>query len=176
MNRAEKREMVALLKEKFEQTDNIYVVDSSELTVEVVNNIRRKCHENDIEMRVVKNTLAIKALEQIEDKEGLDELKEIFVGPSTVMLTKVANMPAKMIKELRKEFDKPVLKAAYIDSAMYVGDDMLDMLASLKSKEELIGDIILLLQSPAKTVISSLQSGSQTIAGLVKALQERSES
>ncbi len=176
MNRAEKREMVALLKEKFEQTDNIYVVDSSELTVEVVNNIRRKCHENDIEMRVVKNTLAIKALEQIEDKEGLEELKEIFVGPSTVMLTKVANMPAKMIKELRKEFDKPVLKAAYIDSAMYVGDDMLDMLASLKSKEELIGDIILLLQSPAKTVISSLQSGSQTIAGLVKALQERSES
>ncbi len=176
MTRAEKREMVELLKDKFEHSDNIYVVDSSELTVEVVNSIRRKCHENDIEMRVVKNTLAVKALEQIESKEGLEPLKDIFVGPSTIMLTKVANVPAKMIKELRKEFDKPVLKAAYIDSAMYVGDDMLDMLASLKSKEELIGDIILLLQSPAKTVISSLQSGQQTIAGLVKALQERPES
>ena len=127
-------------------------------------------------MRVVKNTLVKKALEAAGGEElGYDGLYDSLKGPTSLMFTSVANSPAKLIKEFRKGHDKPILKAAYIDQSVYVGDDSLDALASLKSKEELIGDIVMLLQSPAKNVLSALQSGSSTIAGLVKTLSERGE-
>jgi len=173
MTRTEKEQMVAVLKEKFEESNSLYIVDSSALTVEVINELRGKCYEHNIEMKVVKNTLAIKAMEQLADDKGFNEMFGALKGPSTILFTEVANAPAKLIREFRKVHPKPILKAAYIDTAVYLGDEMLDTLASLKSKEELVGDIILLLQSPAKNVLGALQSGGSKLAGIVKTLQER---
>ena len=175
MTRTEKHEMVAILKEKFEGSNNLYIVDSSALTVEVINELRAKCFAENIEMKVVKNTLAIKAMEQLPDERGFSELFDSLKGPTTLLFTEVANAPAKLIQEFRKSHPKPLLKAAYIDTAVYVGDEMIDSLAALKSKEELVGDIILILQSPAKSVIGALQSGGSKLAGIVKTLQERAE-
>jgi large subunit ribosomal protein L10 len=171
MNREEKHEVVSALQVKMQEFGNFYIADTSSLSVEKVNSIRRKCFESGIEMQVAKNTLIRKAI------EGLDgDASEIFAalkGQSALLFSTTGNAPAKLIKALRKGSDKPVLKAAYIDSSIYVGDNHLDSLVSLKSREELIGDIIGLLQSPAKNVISALKSGGSTIAGLVKTLQER---
>ena len=174
MTRQEKAANIATLKEKFQASEFFYVTDSSTLTVEEVNNLRGLCYEKGIEMTVVKNTLAIKALEGIE---GMDYSKvyDALRGPSALMFSEVANAPAKIIKEFRKTHGRPILKAAYIGSDVFVGDNQVDVLASLKSKEELIGDVILLLQSPAKNVISALKSGGSTLAGLIKTLQERPE-
>ncbi|WP_432710130.1 50S ribosomal protein L10 [Pedobacter sp.] len=171
MNREEKHELVSALQEKMQEFGNFYIADTSSLTVEKVNNIRRKCFESGIEMQVAKNTLIKKAI------EGLDgDASEIFTalkGQSALLFSSTGNGPAKLIKALRKTSDKPVLKGAYIDSAVYVGDNHLDTLVSLKSREELIGDIIGLLQSPAKNVVSALKSSGGKIAGIVKTLQER---
>lgn len=175
MTRKEKQNNIELLKSKFEERQYFYITDSSTLTVEEVNKLRGLCFENGIEMKVVKNTLAIKALESIENSD-YSELYDALKGPSTLLFAETANMPAKVIKQFRKDFDRPILKAAYIDSDIFKGDEQVDTLAALKSKEELIGDVILLLQSPAKNVISALKSGGATIAGLMKALEERAES
>ena len=148
MTSQEKAREIEALKEKFSEHDFFYLTDSSTLTVEQVNRLRGLCFEKGVEMRVVKNTLARKALEQAPEEKNYAGLYEILKGPSAVMFTEVSNAPAKVIKEFRKEHDKPVLKAAYIDSDIYVGDDQLDRLESLKSKEELIGEVIVLLQSP----------------------------
>jgi len=164
------------LSNKFKESPYFYIADSSELSVEDINKFRGLCFEKGVEMRVVKNTLIQKALEAAGGEDGgYAELYASLKGPSSLMFTEVANAPAKLMKEFREKFDKPVLKAAFIESAVYLGDDAIDQLAALKSKEELIGDIVLLLQSPAKNVVSALKSSSQTIAGLVKALQERAE-
>jgi len=171
MNREEKHEVVSALQVKMQEFGNFYIADTSSLSVEKVNSIRRKCFESGIEMQVAKNTLIRKAIEGLEG-----DASEIFAalkGQSALLFSTTGNAPAKLIKALRKGSDKPVLKAAYIDSSIYVGDNHLDSLVSLKSREELIGDIIGLLQSPAKNVISALKSGGSTIAGLVKTLQER---
>lgn len=171
MNREEKHELVIALQQKMQEYGNFYVADTSSLSVEKVNNIRRKCFESGIEMQVAKNTLIRKAI------EGLDgDASEIFTalkGQSALMFSETSNGPAKLIKALRKTSDKPQLKAAYIDASVYVGDNQLDTLVSLKSREELIGDIIGLLQSPAKNVVSALKSSGGKIAGIVKTLQER---
>jgi len=171
MRKEEKQEIVQALAEQIKEYGNFYITDTADLTVAKINSIRRKFFESEIPMQVAKNTLIRKALEAA----GVDspELKDVLKGSSTILFSTVANAPAKLIKELRKSGDKPVLKGAYIDSAVFVGDNQLDALASLKSKEELIGEIIGLLQSPAKNVVSALQSGGSTIAGLVKTLQER---
>ena len=171
MNREEKHELVSALQEKMEEFGNFYIADTSSLSVEKVNNIRRKCFESGIEMQVAKNTLIRKAIEGLEG-----DASEIFAalkGQSALLFSTTGNAPAKLIKALRKGSDKPVLKAAYIDSSVYVGDDNLDALVNLKSREELIGGIIALLQSPAKNVISALKSSGGKIAGIVKTLQER---
>ncbi|MEQ7799067.1 50S ribosomal protein L10 [Pedobacter sp. ASV1-7] len=171
MNREEKHEVVSALQEKMQEFGNFYITDTSSLTVEKINAIRRKCFESGIEMQVAKNTLIKKAIEGLEG-----DASEIFValkGQSALLFSTVGNGPAKLIKALRKGSDKPQLKAAYIDSTVFIGDNQLDTLVSLKSREELIGDIIGLLQSPAKNVISALQSGGNKIAGIVKTLQER---
>ncbi|TZF81057.1 50S ribosomal protein L10 [Pedobacter sp. BS3] len=171
MRKEEKFEIVQELTERIKEYGNFYITDTADLTVAQVNTIRRKFFENGIAIQVAKNTLIRKALEAA----GVDspELNGVLKGSSTILFSSVANAPAKLIKELRKTGDKPVLKGAYIDSALFIGDKQLDALATLKSKEELIGEIIGLLQSPAKNVVSALKSGGSTIAGLVKTLQER---
>ena len=150
---------------------NFYITDTSNLTVAKINNIRRKCFESDITMKVAKNSLIRKAMEAAGG--DYTEMFDVLKGSSSILFSKSATAPAKLIKALRKQGDKPVLKAAYIDSAIFVGDNQLDALIKLKSKEQLIGEIIGLLQSPAKNVISALQSGGNILAGVVKTLQER---
>ena len=175
MTREEKVAQIGELKDKFEQSSYFYITDASTLTVEKVNQLRGKCYEANVEVRVVKNTLAIKALESFPEEMGYSGLFNALKGPTTLMFSEVANMPAKVIKEFRKTSERPILKAAYIDSAIYEGDNQVDALAALKSKEELVGDVILLLQSPMKNVLGSLQSGGNTISGLLKALEQRAQ-
>ena len=175
MNKVEKTAKIEQLKEKFSNSTFFYLTDSSALSVEQVNKLRRICFEKGVEMEVVKNTLVRKAFDASPEERKFGGLNDILKGPTAVMFTETANVPAKIIKEFRKTSPKPVLKAAYIDTDVYIGDEQIDALASLKSKEELIGEIVTLLQSPAKNVISALKSGSSTLAGLVKALQERGE-
>ncbi len=176
MTRAEKTTAIEELKDKFSNSSFFYLTDSSTLTVEQVSKLRRMCFEKGVEMKVVKNTLAKKALESAPEEKGYSALFDSLKGPTAIMFTETANVPAKIISEFRDDkLEKPSLKAAYIDSAVYVGDDQIKVLKGLKSKEELIGEIISILQSPAKTVISSLKSGGATLSGLLKALGEREE-
>ncbi len=175
MTKAEKYTAVEVLKEKFEQSSFFYITDSSTMTVEEVNNLRRKFYESGVEMQVVKNTLAKKALESISET-GYQDLYSALKGPTAILFTETANLPAKVIKEFRgAKGERPIVKAAYIDSSIFLGDDQLGALASLKSKEELIGEVIGLLQSPIKNVLGALQSGGNTISGLLKALEQRGE-
>ena len=172
MNKDEKHELVLDLTEKIKEYGNFYITDTANLTVAKVNDIRRKCFESDITMQVAKNSLIKKAMEAAGG--DFSPIYDVLKGSSTILFTKSATAPAKLIKRIRKEGgEKPILKAAYIDSAVFVGDNQLDTLINLKSKEQLIGEIIGLLQSPAKNVISGLQSGGNKLAGIVKTLQER---
>src|SRR5690606_27541860 len=171
MRKEEKHDVVLALTETIAEYGNFYITDTANLSVAKVNEIRRKCFQSDIKMQVVKNTLIRKAMEaSAGDYSGI---YEVLKGSSSILFSKTGNAPAKLIKQLRKSGDKPVLKAAFIDSAIFIGDNQLDALVNLKSKEELVADIIALLQSPAKNVISGLQSGGNKLAGIVKTLQER---
>ena len=172
MNREEKSQYIEDLSAKLAESGVFYLADTAELTVEKVNLLRRKCFASNVELKVVKNSLLKLALERIEDKD-FSELYGVLSGGTSIMFAEVGNAPAKLIKDFRKKEDKPILKAAYIEESIYVGDDQLDTLVAIKSKEELIGDIIGLLQSPAKNVISALKSGGSTIAGLLKTLSEK---
>jgi large subunit ribosomal protein L10 len=171
MNKEEKHDLVLALTEQMNEFGNFYITDTSDLTVAKINDIRRKCFESDITMKVAKNSLIKKAMEAAGG--DYTPIFEVLKGSSSILFSKSATAPAKLIKQLRKGGAKPILKAAYIDSAIFIGDNQIDTLIKLKSKEQLIGEIIGLLQSPAKNVISALQSGGNTIAGLVKTLQER---
>lgn len=171
MRKEEKHEVVLALTETIAEYGNFYITDTANLSVAKVNDIRRKCFENDIKMQVAKNKLIRKAMEASEG--DFSEMFEVLKGSSSILFSKTANAPAKLIKQLRRTGDKPVLKAAYIDSSIFIGDNQLEALVNLKSKEELVADIIALLQSPAKNVISGLQSGGNKLAGIVKTLQER---
>ncbi|HWB62620.1 MAG TPA: 50S ribosomal protein L10 [Chitinophagales bacterium] len=174
MDRNQKNQEIAELKEKFSGTTYFYLTDSSTLTVEKINKFRRLCFNSGIEYRVSKNTFIKKALEQIGGQ--YEALYPLLNGPTGVMFATDGALPAKVLKEFRKDSDKPLLKGAYIDTDVFVGDNQLAVLAALKSKKELLGDIIGLLQSPARNVISALQgSSAQKIAGLVKALEDRAQ-
>ncbi len=173
MRKEEKALEIEDLKAKLDENQFFYITDSSSLTVAQINNFRRICFDKGIEVKVVKNTLARKAMESFDEAKNYTALFDSLHGPTTLLFCETANLPAKVLKEFRKSSEKPVLKAAYIDAGVYVGDDQIDALAKLKSKEELIGEIIGLLQSPAKNVVSALKSAPNTIAGLVKALEER---
>ncbi len=174
MTKAEKTAAIAELQDIFSNTKAFYITDYSTLNVEQINSFRRICFEKDVQVKVLKNTLVRKALERI-DETAYTGVYDALKGPTAVMFSETANLPARIIKDFRKEHPKPVLKAAYVDSDVYFGDEQIEALSKLKSKEELIGDIVTLLQSPIKNVLGSLQSGGQTIAGLIKTLSEREE-
>jgi len=172
MNKEEKHDLVLALTEQMKEYGNFYITDTSNLTVAKINNIRRKCFESDITIQVAKNSLIRKAMEASEG--DYTQMYDVLKGSSSILFSKSATAPAKLIKQLRKAgSEKPLIKAAYIDSAIFIGDNQLDTLINLKSKEQLVGEIIGLLQSPAKNVISALQSGGNKLAGIVKTLQER---
>lgn len=171
MRKEEKHEVVLALTETIAEYGNFYITDTANLSVAKVNDIRRKCFESGIKMQVAKNKLIRKAMEASEG--DFSEMFDVLKGSSSILFSKTANAPAKLIKQLRRTGDKPLLKAAYIDSSVFIGDNQLDALVNLKSKEQLVADIIALLQSPAKNVVSGLQSGKNKLAGIVKTLQER---
>ncbi|MBX7108173.1 MAG: 50S ribosomal protein L10 [Chitinophagales bacterium] len=171
MDKATKKVAIAELTERFSKATNFYLADASNLNVEQINKLRRICFKQGVEFKVAKNTLIRKALESIGT--GYDGLFDALHGPTSVMFSETGSIPAKVIKEFRKTGDKPVLKAAFIDSAIYIGDNNLDELSKLKTKHELIGEIIGLLQSPAKNVIGALQSGGQKLSGILKTLEDR---
>ena len=172
MTKEEKAKYVDELAEQLANNNVIYLTDTAELTVEAVNGLRRKAFNAKVSMRVVKNTLLEKAMDRVEDKD-FGDLRDTLKGATSIMFAEVGNAPAKLIKDVRKKLDKPVLKGAWIDEGVYIGDDQLETLADIKSKEELIGDIIALLQSPAKNVVSGLKGAGGKIAGILKTLEER---
>jgi len=172
MTKEEKNEAIVLLSEELAKADIFYIADTSELDADSTSKLRRSCFKNDISLKIVKNSLLQKAMERVEGKD-FSELYDVLAGPTAIMYSETGNAPARLIRKFRKKHDKPVLKAAYIAESIYIGDENLGFLCDIKSKEELIGDVISLLQSPAKNVISALQSGKHTIAGLVKTLAER---
>ncbi|WP_370089285.1 50S ribosomal protein L10 [Ekhidna sp.] len=174
MTRQDKAQLISDLTEKFKETDHFYIADTSGLSVAEINKFREMCFNKGVEYKLVKNTLIKKALENVDG--DFSSLDEVLKGTSGIMfVNEVANAPAKIIKEFKKadSKDRPKFKAASIDSDLFIGEDQLGALASLKSKQELIGDIITLLQSPAKNVLTLLQSGEHKLAGIVKTLSER---
>ena len=173
MRKEDKKVLIDSLTEKLKESSNFYLTDISTLNAADTSNLRRLCFKYDVEMQVVKNTLLKKAMENV-DRE-YDELYEILKGNTSLMFTESGSAPAKLIKEFRKKSKYPILKGAFIEEATYIGDDMLDFLAAIKSKNELIADIVALLQSPAKNVVSALQSGGQKLSGILETLSEKSE-
>jgi large subunit ribosomal protein L10 len=174
MNKEQKNQEIAELVEVLSNSSVFYLTNTTSLNAEATSALRRECFKSGVKMRVVKNTLLKKALERIEGQD-YSPLFPALKGNTAVMTADVANVPARLIKEFRKKNnDKPVFKAAFIQEDCYVGENLLDSLVAIKSKEELVGDIIALLQSPAKNVISGLQgSAGHKVAGIVKALEER---
>lgn len=176
MTREEKTAAIEDLREKFSNSSFFYLADSSALTVAQINILRGKLHEQGMNLKVVKNTLARKAMEAAaSDSTNFEGLYDSLHGPTAIIFTEVANSPAKILKAFRKEkdVDRPKLKAAYIDSAIYVGDDQLDTLVNLKSKEDLLGELIGLLNSPMSNLLSQLGSGGQNVMGLLKAIETK---
>ncbi|WP_347374331.1 50S ribosomal protein L10 [Aequorivita sp. Q41] len=171
MTREEKSQVIETLTAQLSDNANIYLADISGLNAGTTSNLRRACFKAGIQLAVVKNTLLKKAMESSDKDFG--ELTEILKGNTSLMFSETGNAPAKVIKEFRKKSDKPLLKGAYIQESIYIGDNQLDSLVDLKSKDELVGEIIGLLQSPAKNVISALKSSGGKIAGIVKTLSER---
>jgi len=173
MKREEKDIIVNNLVDQLKESSHFYLTDASELDAETTSLLRRKCFESEIKMMVVKNTLLKRALDKSEQK--VEELYDVLKGSTAIMFTETGNAPAKVIKEFRKKFEKPIIKAAYVEESIYIGDDQLENLVNVKSKEELLGDLIALLQSPVKTVMSQLQSGGNTLTGVLTTLSEKSE-
>ncbi|MBS4013897.1 MAG: 50S ribosomal protein L10 [Bacteroidetes bacterium] len=171
MKKEEKYQVIESLTEKLKNSDIFYLTDTSELDVETINQLRRLCFRRNISLEVVKNTLLKKAM--LKSEKEFTPLFDVLKGPTSIMFSDTGNVPAKLIKEFRRTSPKPILKGAYIQEAIYIGDSQLDTLTNLKTKDELIGDIIGLLQSPAKNVISALQSGGNTIAGVLKTLSNK---
>ena len=172
MNKKEKNEMIAVLDGMLNDNTNFYLADISGMTADQNSALRRLCFKRNVSLKVVKNTLLKKAFDK--NDSDFTELYSVLVGNTSIMQSDQANTPAKVIKEFRsKQSEKPILKAAFLEDSLYIGDENLSALADLKSKDELIGDIITLLQSPAKNVITSLQSGGNKLAGIIQTLSEK---
>ncbi|MDX9810787.1 MAG: 50S ribosomal protein L10 [Bacteroidales bacterium] len=171
MRREEKNAIIDSLAEKLKEYSHFYLTDTAQLNAADTSDLRRKCFENDIKLIVVKNTLFKRALEQTN--MDFEELYPVLQGTTSIMFAKTGNGPAKLIKEFRRQHSKPLLKGAYVQESIYIGDNMLDALVSVKTREELIGDIVLLLQSPAKNVVSALQSGATKLHGVLETLSKK---
>lgn len=171
MTREEKSQVIQDLTAQLAETSNIYLADISGLNAEDTSKLRRACFKANIKLMVVKNTLLGKAMSSSDKEFG--ELADTLKGNTSIMLSETGNGPAKVIKDFRKKNEKPLLKGAYVEEAIYVGDEYLETLSNIKSKEEVIGDIIGLLQSPAKNVVSALKSGGSKLSGILKTLSEK---
>ena len=171
MTKQEKVQEIQDLTSEITSVKNLYLTDIAGLDAIQTTALRRACFNSNIRLSVVKNTLLAKAMEASEKDFG--ELKSVLKGNTSLMISETGNAPAKLIKDFRKKSDKPLLKGAYIEETIYIGDDQIDYLESIKSKEELIGDIISILQSPAKNLILALQSGKSNLSGILKTLSER---
>ncbi|MGQ0828868.1 MAG: 50S ribosomal protein L10 [Bacteroidota bacterium] len=174
MKKEDKSLVIDSLVEQLANNSHFYLTDVASLTAEKTSQLRRLCFNKNIKMLVVKNSLLKKAMERSTSKD-YQPLLGSLKGSTAIMFSEVGNEPAKLIKEFRKKNDKPVLKAAFVEESAYIGDGQLDVLASMKSKNEVIGDIIFLLQSPAKNVISGLKASGGKLAGIVKTLSDRKE-
>ena len=171
MKKEQKVQEIQNLTEELSSVKNLYLTDIAGLDAVQTTALRRACFKANIKLSVVKNTLLAKAMEASDKDFG--NLHEILKGNTSLMFSELGNTPAKLIKDFRKKSEKPILKGAYIEEAIYIGDDQIDALESIKSKEELIGEVITILQSPAKNIISALQSGGSNISGILKTLSER---
>ena len=173
MKKEDKNQLVDSLVKDLKDNKYIYLADIGGMNVKTVSTLRRLCNKRNVKLRVVKNTLMKLALEQT--KNDYQQLSELLKGPTSIMLSQTGNAPAKIIKEFRLTNTKPILKGAFVEESLYVGHDQLESLVNLKSKEELLGDIIMILQSPINNVNSGLQSGGNKIAGIVKTLSEKAD-
>jgi len=173
MKKEEKNLVVEALADRLKDNNNFYIADISELNAEDTSTLRRLCFKREVTLTVVKNTLLKKAMDKTD--KDLESLYEILKGPTSIMFAESGNAPAKLIKEFRKTSERPILKGAYIEEMTYIGDDQLDFLVALKSKNELVADVIGLLQSPVTNVMSALQSGGNILSGVVKTLSEKAE-
>ena len=171
MKKEQKVQEIQNLTEELSSVKNLYLTDIAGLDAVQTTALRRACFKANIKLSVVKNTLLAKAMEASDKDFG--SLHETLKGNTSLMFSELGNTPAKLIKDFRKKSEKPILKGAYIEEAIYIGDDQIDALESIKSKEELIGEVITILQSPAKNIISALQSGGSNISGILKTLSER---
>ena len=171
MNKKEKNDLIDELNNMIDDNKNFYLTDISGLTAEQSSSLRRLCYKQNVSIKVVKNTLLKKAF----DKNSINfvQFDDILNGNTSLMFADSAKSPANVIKDFRKKSDKPILKGAHIEDEFYIGDNNLSMLANLESKNELIADIIMLLQSPAKNVVASLQSSSTKLSGIVQALSDK---
>jgi large subunit ribosomal protein L10 len=173
MTREEKTQKIEELTQELNEASTLYITDVSELNAEDTSKLRRACFKKEVRLSVVKNKLLKKAMERSEKELG--ELVETLAGPTAVMFSDTGNVPAKVIKDFRKSSEKPLLKGAYVEEMVYLGDDQIEALTNIKSKDELIADVIALLQSPAKNVVSALQSGGNILTGVLETLSEKSE-
>ena len=173
MNKKEKNQLIDVLNKMLEENKNFYLADISGLTAEQSSSLRRMCYKQNVSIQVVKNTLLKKAFDK--NTTNFDQLDDVLKGNTSLMFSDSPKAPAKVISDFRKKAEKPILKAAHIEDEFYIGDNNLSILEKLKTKNELIADIIMLLQSPAKNVVSSLQSSSSILSGIVKTLSERKE-
>ncbi len=171
--REQKAQLIEELTQQLSEYNVIYLVDILGLNAQTTSDLRRACHKDNVTLKVVKNTMLKQAMDKSDKEFG--ELVDVLVGNSALMLSNTGNKPAEIIKNYRKKSQKPQLKGAWIEEGIYIGDEQLDNLVNIKSKEELLGEIIGLLQSPVKNVLSALQSGGGKIAGILKTLSEKSE-
>ncbi len=174
MRKEDKQVLIDSILSELKACPNFYLTDVSDLNAEKTSQLRRQCFNSGIKMLVVKNSLLHKAMLQMEGKDFTD-LFVALKGSTAVMLCETGNAPAKLIKSFRQKNDRPILKGAYIEECCYLGDDMLDTLCNIKSKNDLIADIIALLQSPVKNVISGLQAGGHKLSGILETLSEKAE-
>lgn len=171
MRKEDKNTVVDNLVENINEYSHFYVTEAGGLNAEKSSNLRRECFKKDVKMVMVKNTLLRKALEQVEG--DFNEMFETFKGTTAVLFSNTGNVPAKLIKEFAKANTKPTLKSAYVEESLYIGENQLEALCNIKSKDEVLADVVALLQSPMKNVVSALQSGGSTIHGLLKTLGEK---
>jgi len=171
MRREEKEVIIDNLAQRLDESKHFYLTDISSLNAEQTSNLRRKCFEKEVSLLVVKNTLLRQAMEKSEG--DFNDLYDVLKDSTSIMFSETGNIPAKLIKEFRKTLERPLLKAAFVEESIYIGDDQLDTLSNIKSKDELLGDLLMLLQSPATNLVSALASSSSKMAGALLTLSEK---